>query len=126
MQDVYSWIRSFGYTFEAVAFEIVLKRLAEVDPHSPVLPLLPLFLDEERRLRTESFEPESLTGADRWAECRNTLAAVGGGPPLSEELAHKCFQFLVDAGFFPEPAVQRARVAARDQLAEWEEPVHAG
>ncbi len=131
VEDVFAWIRSFGYTFEPVGFEIVLKRLAELEPDSPVLPLLPLFLDEERRLRTESFEPESLTDADRRAECRNTLAAVDGGPPLSEELAHKCFQYLVDAGFFPEPAVQRARVAARDQparnqAAEWEEPAHAG
>ncbi|MEV0155429.1 amino acid adenylation domain-containing protein [Micromonospora sp. NPDC050686] len=128
--SIFSWIRSFGYTFDPVPFETVIKRLAELDPSSPVLPLLPLFLDEERRLRTESFEPDVLAAADRQVECARTLAAVEGtgigSAPMSEELAHRCFQYLVDVGFFPEPATQRAQLAAREQVVEWREREHVG
>lgn len=126
VEKVFSWIRSFGYIFDAVPFETVMKRLAELDPDSAVLPLLPLFLDEERRLRTESFE-SGLTAADRRLECRGTQAAARGAgiesSPLSEDLAHKCFRYLVDVGFFPDPAEQRERVAAR-ALTEWKEREH--
>lgn len=119
VDEIFSWIRSFGYTFEPVPFETVIQKLAALDPDSAALPLLPLFLDQERRLSPGPGETGSRTITDPRAECGNTLAAIGrmshNPSPLSEAIAHKCFQYLVDVGFFPDPADQRARVAGQKE-----------
>ncbi|WP_232667520.1 non-ribosomal peptide synthetase family protein [Pseudonocardia sp. TRM90224] len=119
VETIYDWIRSFGYSIDAVPFETVIQHLVTVDPSNPIFPLLPLFLDEEHRLMPDSFEPEVMAQTDLAAECRNTIAALEGSgiecPPMSEDLTHRCFQYLVDVGFFPEPAQQRAKV--REQSA---------
>lgn len=119
VDEFFAWIRSFGYTFDPVPFETVIQKLATLDPDSAALPLLPLFLDQERRLSPGAGESGSWTTADPRAECRNTLAAIGrtsiNQSQMSEELAHKCFQYLVDVGFFPDPAEQRARVAGQKE-----------
>lgn len=119
VDEIFSWVRSFGYTFDPVPFETAIRKLATLDPDSAALPLLPLFLDQERRLSPGPDDPGFRTTADPRAECRNTIAAIARAgispPPMSETLAHKCFQYLVDVGFFPDPAEQRARVAGQKE-----------
>ncbi len=114
---IFDWIRSFGYTLEPASFETVIQHLVTIDPSNPIFPLIPLFLDEENRLMPDSFDPDVVAATDLRSESANTLQALAGTgiqcPPMSEDLAHRCFQYLVDVGFFPDPAQQRARVASR-------------
>jgi len=85
-----------------------------VSPGNAIFPLIPLFLDEDNRLMSDSFDPDVVARTDLREECANTLAALEGSgiacPPVSEDLAHRCFRYLVDVGFFPDPDEQRARV----------------
>ncbi|MGE5291012.1 MAG: amino acid adenylation domain-containing protein [Micromonosporaceae bacterium] len=114
---IFEWIRSFGYTLDCASFETVIQHLVTVDPGNAIFPLIPLFLDEENRLMPDTFDPEVVAATNLRAECSNTLDALAGSgiecPPMSEDLAHRCFRYLVDAGFFPDPAEQRARVRSR-------------
>lgn len=114
MKRIYQWIRTFGYALDIVSFETVIQHLVTVTPDNAIFPLVPLFLDEEHRLMPEAFEPEVMANTDLRAECRNTLAMLEGSgiecPPMTEELAHRCFRYLVDVGFFPTPDEQRSRM----------------
>jgi amino acid adenylation domain-containing protein/thioester reductase-like protein len=114
VERVFEWIRSFGYILEPASFETVIQHLVTLDPGSAIYPLIPLFLDEDNRLMSDSFGPDTVARIDLRAECANTLTALQGSgiecPPLSEDLAHRCFQYLVDAGFFPHPHQQRMRL----------------
>jgi amino acid adenylation domain-containing protein/thioester reductase-like protein len=114
VERIFEWIRSFGYILEPASFETVIQYLVTLDPGSAIYPLIPLFLDEDNRLMSDSFGADTMARIDLRAECTNTLAALEGSgidcPPLSEDLAHRCFQYLVDAGFFPHPHQQRMRL----------------
>jgi len=117
VEQVFEWIRSFGYTLDPASFEDVIQHLATIDQHNAIFPLIPLFLDEENRLMPDTFDPEIVASTDLRSECANTLEGLAGSgiecPPMSEDLAHRCFRYLVDVGFLPDPAEQRDRVRAR-------------
>ena len=111
---VFDWIRSFGYILNEATFDEVIQHLVTIDHGNALFPLIPLFLDEENRLMPEAFAPEVVAATDFRAECANTLSALEGSgiecPLVTEDLAHLCFRYLVDVGFFPEPDLQRARL----------------
>ncbi|NUR88191.1 MAG: thioester reductase domain-containing protein, partial [Nonomuraea sp.] len=113
--EVYEWVRSFGYEFETVPLETAVQHLVTLGPDNPLFPLLPLLFQERVRSVLPAFTPEVLSRTDLRAECANTLAALDGSgiacPPMTPDLAHKCFSYMVDVGFMPEPAEQRARLA---------------
>jgi hypothetical protein len=117
VEQIFEWIRTFGYTLEPTTFETVIQNLVTIDPSNAIFPLIPLFLDEENRLMPDSFDPDIVAATDLRSEAANTLAALAGSgiecPPMTEDLAHRCFQYLVDVGFFPEPDAQRAQVSRR-------------
>jgi amino acid adenylation domain-containing protein/thioester reductase-like protein len=117
VERIFEWIRSFGYTLAPASFEAVIQNLVTIDPGNAIFPLIPLFLDEENRLMPDTFDPDVVAGTDLRSECTNTLEALAGSgiecPPMTEDLAHRCFRYLVDVGFFPDPAQQRALVAQR-------------
>jgi thioester reductase-like protein len=117
VERIFEWIRSFGYTLDEASFETVIQHLVTIDPGNAIFPLIPLFLDEENRLMPDTFDPEVVAATDMRSECANTLAALEGSgivcPPMTEDLAHRCFRYLIDVGFFPEPEVQRARLLDR-------------
>jgi amino acid adenylation domain-containing protein/thioester reductase-like protein len=115
LTEVYGWVRSFGYEFETVPLETAVQHLVTLGPDNPLFPLLPLLFQERVRSVLPAFTPEVLGRTDLYAECANTLAALDGSgiacPPMSPDLAHKCFSYMVDVGFMPTPAEQRARLA---------------
>ena len=117
VERIFEWIRSFGYILRETSFNAVIAELATIDPGNAIFPLIPLFLDEENRLRPATFDPEVVAATDLVSECANTLAALQGSgidcPHMTEDLAHRCFRYLVDVGFFPEPEDQRARLLQR-------------
>jgi amino acid adenylation domain-containing protein/thioester reductase-like protein len=114
---IFEWIRSFGYTLDPASFETVIQHLATIDQHNAIFPLIPLFLDEENRLMPDTFDPEIVASTDLRSECANTLEGLAGSgiecPPMSEDLAHRCFRYLVDVGFLPDPGEQRSLVRER-------------
>jgi thioester reductase-like protein len=114
VERIFEWIRSFGYVLNEASFETVIQHLVTIGPGNAIFPLIPLFLDEENRLMPDTFDPEVVAATDIRSECANTLAGLDGSaitcPPMTEELAHRCFRYLVDVGFFPEPDAQRARL----------------
>lgn len=117
VEQIFAWIRSFGYVLDEASFETVIQHLVTIDPGNAVFPLIPLFLDEENRLMPDTFDPDVVAATDLRSECANTIAALEGSgiecPPMTQELAHRCFQYLVDVGFFPRPEDQRARLQER-------------
>ena len=121
VEQIFAWIRSFGYTLDEATFETVIQHLVTIDPGNAIFPLIPLFLDEENRLMPDTFDPDVVAATDLRSESANTLAALEGSgiacPPMTEDLAHRCFRYLVEVGFFPEPEVQRARLRERSAAA---------
>jgi amino acid adenylation domain-containing protein/thioester reductase-like protein len=117
VERIFDWIRSFGYTFEPTSFDVVTQHLATVDTSDPIFPLIPLFFDEENRVMPDTFQPEVMARTDLPAESANTRRALADSgiacPPLSEDLAHRCLQYLVDVGFFPRPDEQQEHIRAR-------------
>ncbi|NUP02100.1 MAG: amino acid adenylation domain-containing protein [Nonomuraea sp.] len=115
LTEVYAWVRSFGYEFETVPLETAVQHLVTLGPDNPLFPLLPLLFQERVRSVLPAFTPEVLGRTDLRAECANTLAALDGSgiacPPMTPDLAHKCFSYMIDVGFMPGPAEQRARLA---------------
>jgi amino acid adenylation domain-containing protein/thioester reductase-like protein len=117
VERIFEWIRSFGYVLNEASFETVIQHLVAIGPGNAIFPLIPLFLDEENRLMPDTFDPEVVAATDMRSECANTLAALDGSgitcPPMTEDLAHRCFRYLVEVGFFPEPDAQRSRLPAQ-------------
>jgi amino acid adenylation domain-containing protein/thioester reductase-like protein len=115
---VYEWVRSFGYEFETVPLETAVQHLVSLGPDNPLFPLLPLLFEERVRSVLPAFTHEVLAGVDLNEECANTLAELAGTgiecPLMTADLAHKCFSYMVDIGFLPTPAQQRARLAAKN------------
>jgi thioester reductase-like protein len=111
--DVHGWARSFGYEFDMVGLDETVQALVSLDPEHPMYRMLPLMLSDEVGKIPEAVEPDIARSIDMRAECRNTLAALADSdlypPPMSEDLAHKVFQFFVDTGFLLDPATQRER-----------------
>jgi len=100
------WLRSYGYRFDIVDFEIARRRALEVDASHPLYPLVPLIRDAEPEPQ-ESLDPAFIDRLQPDVECRNTLAVLAGSdvrcPPMTEELAHKCLRYLIEIGFLPPP-----------------------
>ena len=105
------WIQSYGYDFDIVPFEEARRRALEVDTSHPLYPLVPLIRDAEVAPQP-SLDPAFIDRLQPDAECRNVLdALVGTGiacPPMTEEMAHACLEYLVQDGFLPTPATVEA------------------
>ncbi|GAA3815977.1 hypothetical protein GCM10022226_40900 [Sphaerisporangium flaviroseum] len=115
LTEVYGWVRSFGYVFETVPLETAIQHLVTLGPDNPLFPLLPLLFEPRVRSVLPAFTAEVLAQTNLFEECRNTLTMIAGtgieAPLMTTELAHKCFSYMVDVGFLPDPAEQRARLA---------------
>ena len=119
LEVVYEWVRSFGYAFETVPLETAVQHLVSLGPDNPLFPLLPLLFEERVRSVLPAFTREVLEGVDLREECANTLTVLRDTgiecPLMTADLAHKCFSYMVDIGFLPTPAEQRARLAGKSQ-----------
>lgn len=98
------WIQSYGYDFDIVPFEEARRRALEVDTNHPLYPLVPLIRDAEVAPQP-SLDPAFIDQLQPDAECRNVLDVLDGTgidcPPMTEELAHACLEYLVQDGFLP-------------------------
>lgn len=112
--EVHAWILSFGYHFDMVSLQTAVQHLVTLDPSNPMYRMLPLMLADEVGRIPEAVTPEVASRIDFRAECRNTLAALHDAglvpPEMTEELAHKCFQYFVDTGYLPSPEEQRRKL----------------
>ncbi|WP_217917240.1 MULTISPECIES: amino acid adenylation domain-containing protein [unclassified Myxococcus] len=111
------WIRSYGYAFDIVPFDEARRQALDVDTSHPLYPLVPLIRDAEAEPQ-ESLDPAFIDQLRPNLECRSAVEVLAGSdircPPMTEELAHRCLQYLVDIGFLQRPEVLRA---ARQQKA---------
>ncbi|MBT2400793.1 non-ribosomal peptide synthetase [Streptomyces sp. ISL-100] len=106
------WIQSYGYDFDIVPFEEARRRALEVDTSHPLYPLVPLIRDAEVAPQP-SLDPAYIDQLQPDAECRNVLDALAGTgiacPPMTEEMAHACLEFLVQDGFLPSTETVEAK-----------------
>jgi myxalamid-type nonribosomal peptide synthetase MxaA len=106
INQVYEWIRSFGYKFDIAPYKTVRQRIVNVDSDHPLYPLLPLFSSEEEHVPL-ALEPRIQEMIDPRIECLNTLKALEKSgiecPPMTEELTHRCFSYLVDRKYLKAP-----------------------
>ncbi|NTX38695.1 amino acid adenylation domain-containing protein [Myxococcus sp. CA033] len=104
------WIRSYGYEFDIVPFDEARRRALEVDTSHPLYPLVPLIRDAEAE-PTPALDPSVIGELQPEMECANALEVLAGSgircPPMTEALAHRCIQYLVDVGFLPPPEALR-------------------
>jgi myxalamid-type nonribosomal peptide synthetase MxaA len=100
------WIHSYGYQFDIVPFEEARRRALTVDTSHPLYPLVPLIRDAEADPQ-ESLDPKIIDRLQPALECQNTLELLEGSdiscPGMTEELAHRCLQYLVEVGFLQPP-----------------------
>ncbi|QFZ21169.1 non-ribosomal peptide synthetase [Saccharothrix syringae] len=105
MQQCYQWLRSFGYDLNVVDEEEARRQALAVDEDHILYPLTPLL--RVASMRHAALDPDLQQQVDPLDECRVLLEALEGSgiecPPVNEEWAHSCFQFLVDNGYLPAP-----------------------
>jgi amino acid adenylation domain-containing protein/thioester reductase-like protein len=110
----YDWIRSYGYRFDVVDFDVARRRALEVEADHPLYPLVPLIRDAEA-MPQESLDPAFIDRLQPDLECRQTMALLQGSgvrcPPMTEALAHSCLRYLIDVGFLPPPEAIAATAA---------------
>ncbi|ORT92735.1 hypothetical protein UK99_21440 [Frankia casuarinae] len=109
------WIKSYGYDFDIVPFEEARRRAMEVGLDHSLYPLVPLIRDAEAAPQP-SLDPAFIGELRPDEECRNVLDALAGTgvtcPPMTEEMAHRCLDYLVDVDFLPAGRSLRAEGAA--------------
>jgi myxalamid-type nonribosomal peptide synthetase MxaA len=120
LQELYEWVRQFGYRLELAPYHEVRAAVLRVDQSHPIYPIVPLHPPEER-LHTELFEPTAFEQVD---SSRTAEILAGSGiscPPASGEAAARVLRYLVDAHFLEPPERQRTdrelagAVAGRDR-----------
>jgi myxalamid-type nonribosomal peptide synthetase MxaA len=108
----YEWIRSFGYEFTMVPFEVALERAMKVDTTHPLYPLLPvLFLYYSGDAGLPMSWEDHLAVKPK-TECTNSLAMLEPAgiicPPMSEKWMHDSLSFLIERGELTPPEVMQA------------------
>ncbi|MEU2401759.1 MULTISPECIES: non-ribosomal peptide synthetase family protein [unclassified Streptomyces] len=105
MTQCYQWLRSFGYDLNVIDEEDARQRALGVDEDHILFPMTPLL--RVASMRHAALDPELQKQIDPQDECRVLTEALEGSgiscPPVTEEWAHACFQFLVDGGYLPAP-----------------------
>jgi amino acid adenylation domain-containing protein/thioester reductase-like protein len=105
------WIRSYGYEFDIVPFDEARRQALDVDTSHPLYPLVPLIRDAEAKPQP-ALDPALIDQLQPALECQNALEMLAGSgircPPMTEALAHRCIQYLVDVGFLQPPEALRA------------------
>jgi len=105
MQQCYQWLRSFGYDLNVVDEEEARQQALAVDEDHVLFPMTPLL--RVASMRHAALDPELQKRVNPMDECRELIEALKGSgiecPPVNEEWAHSCFQFLVDGGHLPAP-----------------------
>ncbi|MFI6323040.1 amino acid adenylation domain-containing protein [Nonomuraea sp. NPDC050556] len=117
-EQVYEWIRSYGYIFESASEQAVMEKVLTIELDNPLFPLLPLYADPKWRDQPEDLQPARAAQVDVRQELANTLRAIEGTglvcAPLTEEYVHGSIDFMVETGFLDAPQVQRARLTRGD------------
>jgi thioester reductase-like protein len=108
MSRAYEWIQSYGYRFDILSrTELRDNVLKRVDTTNALYPFLPLFRAMREDPPMSSHDPSIVSKIDLAAECANTFQALRGSgiycPPLTEDMAHRCFSYLTEIGFLPKP-----------------------
>ncbi|WP_405959453.1 amino acid adenylation domain-containing protein [Streptomyces sp. NBC_00024] len=105
MTQCYQWLRSFGYDLNVIDEEDARQQALNVDEDHILFPMTPLL--RVATMRHAALDPELQKQINPMDECRMLTEALEGSgiscPPVSEEWAHSCFRFLVDAGYLPAP-----------------------
>jgi myxalamid-type nonribosomal peptide synthetase MxaA len=109
MSKAHDWVRSFGYQLKVSSFKVVREVVVNVDQSSPLYPFVPFYRREpEDRVLPSVHDPKVLQHIDLTVESQNTVNGLKGSgidcPPMSEELTHRCLEYLVNVGFLPPPA----------------------
>ncbi len=103
--QIYDWIRTFGYEFDIVPRAIALKRVRSLEPSHTLYPLTPILAEGE--VRPSAHDPQNLNMYDPRIECANALKGLEGSgiecPPSDEKLVHLCLSYLIDIGFLGPP-----------------------
>ncbi|GAB4204739.1 MAG: hypothetical protein OHK0022_30190 [Roseiflexaceae bacterium] len=109
MNATYPWIRSFGYDFEVLPYNLAHQRALNVMPDHPLYPILPLLAlnTEFEEYPETSLSPHVHATIDLRSECAVALAELEHSgiecPPMSEEMIHRCLAYLVEIGYLPPP-----------------------
>ena len=105
MLKIYEWLDSFGYGMPVVEYEQAVNQAMEVGQDHALYPITPVI-----RTAPEShpmLRPEMYEAIDSSLECRNAIKALQGTgiecPPITEEFAHRCLEFMVEIGYLPAP-----------------------
>lgn len=105
MQQCYQWLRSFGYDLNVVDEEDARQQALNVDEDHILFPMTPLL--RVATMRHAALDPELQKQINPMDECRVLTEALEGSgiscPPVNEQWAHSCFQFLVEEGYLPAP-----------------------
>ncbi|TWP48848.1 amino acid adenylation domain-containing protein [Lentzea tibetensis] len=105
MTQCYQWLRTFGYDLNVVDEAEARRQALEVEEDHILYPLTPLL--RVASMRHAALDPDLQKAVDPMDECRVLTEALEGSgiscPPVNEQWAHSCFQFLVDNGYLPAP-----------------------
>ena len=117
MSKAHEWVQSFGYQLKVLPFTEVRDVVVDVDQSSPLYPFVPFYRRESaERVLPAAHDPKLLQHLDLDLELQNTIdALVGSGlecPPMSEDLSHRCLQYLIDVGYLKSPAAVAAELVA--------------
>jgi myxalamid-type nonribosomal peptide synthetase MxaA len=109
MSKAHEWVQSFGYQLKVLPFKEVRDVVVNVDQSSPLYPFVPFYRREkDERVLPSAHDPKVLQHIDLTLELQNTVNALKGSgiecPPMSEELSHRCLEYLISVGYLKAPA----------------------
>jgi thioester reductase-like protein len=115
MSKAHEWVQSFGYQLKVLPFKEVRDVVVEVDQSSPLYPFVPFYRRESaERVLPAAHDPKLLQHLNLTLELQNTVTALQGSgiecPPMSEDLSHRCLQYLIDVGYLRPPAAVGAEL----------------
>jgi hypothetical protein len=116
MSKAHEWVQSFGYQLKVLPFKQVRDVVVTVDQSSPLYPFVPFYRREpEERVLPAAHDPKVLQQLDLSLELQNTVNGLKGTgidcPPMSEDLSHRCLQYLIEVGYLKPPAEVQAELA---------------
>jgi amino acid adenylation domain-containing protein/thioester reductase-like protein len=115
MSKAHEWVQSFGYQLKVLPFKEVREVVVDVDQSSPLYPFVPFYRREsDERVLPAAHDPKVLQHLDLNLELQNTINSLKGSgiecPPMSEDLSHRCLQYLIDVGYLRPPAAVGAEL----------------
>ena len=116
MSTAHEWVQNFGYRLAVAPFKVVREVVVNVDQSNPLYPFVPFYRREpEERILPPAHDPKLLQHLDLSLELQNTVNALKGSgiecPPMSEELVHRCLNYLIDVGYLQAPVHSQPEVA---------------